>query len=220
MSGLRQALRAVALGWVCACAVSAAIAREHAGAATVELAGVDASADARYVAQWIAESRDNKSLPYVIVDKKDARVFVFGPHGRMLGAAPALLGLARGDRATPGIGKLAPSRIPSADRTTPAGRFDTEPGVNLDGDDVIWMDYEAGLAMHRVRADAAQETRVRRLAAKASDAHRVSAGCVVLPVSFYDSVVKPALAKSRGVVYVLPEDRPVREVFAQRASDM
>src|SRR5207237_5829333 len=130
------------------------------------LAGIAASPDVRYVAQWVAESRDNKNLPYVIVDKKDARVFVFGPHGRMLGAAPALLGLARGDRSAPGIGKLAPSRIPAADRTTPAGRFDSEPGTNLDGDDVIWMDYEAGLAIHRVRPNAAQEARLRRLAAK------------------------------------------------------
>ena len=138
----------------------------------------------------------------------------------MLGDAPALLGLARGDHAAPGVGKLPPSRIPAADRTTPAGRFETEPGINLDGEDVIWMDYDAGLAMHRLRPDAAQEARLRRLAAKAPDAHRVSAGCVVLPVSFYDSVVKPTLAKSRGVVYVLPETRPVREVFAQRASDL
>jgi hypothetical protein len=220
MSGLRLALRAVALVSFCVCAVSGAGAKEHAAAATVELAGVDASADARYVAQWIAESSDNKNLPYVIVDKKDARVFVFGPHGRMLGAAPALLGLARGDHAAPGIGKLSPSRIPAADRTTPAGRFDSEPGTNLDGDDVIWMDYEAGLAIHRVRPNAAQEARLRRLAAKAPDAHRVSAGCVVLPVNFFDSVIRPALAKSRSVVYVLPEDRPVREVFAQHASDL
>jgi len=219
MSGLRQALRAVALVWACALTVSAAAAAEQAVLAG-GLAGIAASPDVHYVAQWVAESRDNKNLPYVIVDKKDARVFVFGPHGRMLGDAPALLGLARGDHAAPGVGKLPPSRIPAADRTTPAGRFETEPGINLDGEDVIWMDYDAGLAMHRLRPDAAQEARLRRLAAKAPDAHRVSAGCVVLPVSFYDSVVKPTLARSRGVVYVLPETRPVREVFAQRASDL
>ena len=41
MSGLRRALRAVALVSICVCSVSAASAREHAAAATVELAGVD-----------------------------------------------------------------------------------------------------------------------------------------------------------------------------------
>jgi hypothetical protein len=218
MSGLRQALCAAALMGIGACTAVNAAAREP--AAAIDFGGAAVSADTRAMAQWIGESRDNKGLPYVIVDKKDARIFVFGPHGRMLGSTPVLLGMARGDGAAPGVGKLAPSQIPPADRTTPAGRFETEPGLNLAGDDVIWIDYEAGLAMHRVRADAAQQARLQRLASKSPDAHRVSAGCVVLPVSFYDTIVKPVLAKGHGVVYVLPETRPLHEVFAQLASDL
>ena len=42
---------------------------------------------------------------------------------------------------------------------------------------------------------------------------RISLGCVVVPVAFYESVIAPTLGQSRGVVYVLPESRPAREMF-------
>ena len=35
------------------------------------------SADARLLADWVAASRDNASAEFVIIDKKDARVYVF-----------------------------------------------------------------------------------------------------------------------------------------------
>jgi hypothetical protein len=34
---------------------------------------------------------------------------------------------------------------------------------------------------------------------------RISAGCVVVPVAFFDSVVSPVLGRGEAVVYVLPE---------------
>ena len=40
-----------------------------------------------------------------------------------------------------------------------------------------------------------------------------TAGCIVVPVSFYDAVVAPSLGKHRGVVYVLPENSPVQAMF-------
>ena len=205
----RKALAAVAIVWAGVSGVRAA-----------DFGAAVASADARYVAQWVIDSRDNRSRPFVIVDKKDAKVFVFGPGGQMLGATPALLGMARGDHSVPGIGALPPAQIPIADRTTPAGRYETEPGINLNGEDVIWIDYDAGLAIHRLRPDAAQRTRLRRLASGSPDAHRVSAGCVVLPVSFYDDVLRPLFERRNGVVYVLPETRPVRELLAELAAAM
>jgi len=81
-----------------------------------------ASQEARHVADWIVDSGNNSSLPFAIVDKKDAKVFVFDAEGRLRGAAPALLGLARGDDAVPGIGNRPLASIRRADRTTPAGR--------------------------------------------------------------------------------------------------
>jgi len=160
------------------------------------------------------QSRDNQGMPFAIVDKKDAKLYLFTPRGRLVAATPALLGLARGDHSVPGIGDIPPARIPPADRTTPAGRFLTEPGRNLEGEDVVWIDYDAGLAIHRLRPNAAQEARLQRLASTLPDEHRVSAGCVVVPVEFYEDHVRPMLGERAGVVYVLPETRSVQEMFA------
>ena|SRR5436190_6917407 len=216
----RRALAAVALAWGCALPGLSVQAAERAAAA-VDFAGETASTDARYAAEWVVRTHDHRGMPFVIVDKKDARIYLFTARGRLAGAAPALLGLARGDHSVPGVGDLPPSRIPPADRTTPAGRFVTEPGQNLDGEDVVWMDYDAGLAIHRLRPNAAQEARLQRLASTLPDAHRVSAGCVVVPVAFYESVVRPMLGRQHGVVYVLPETQTVQQMFAAtRSADL
>jgi len=178
------------------------------------------SADARYVAQWAVASRDHKGLPFAIVDKKSAKLFVFASSGRMVGAAPALLGLAPGDHSVPGIGQRDPSQIQPNERTTPAGRFVSAPGRNLSGEDIVWVDYESGFAIHRVRPGDARERRQQRLASATPHDNRVSLGCVVVTVAFYESVVKPTLGTQRGVVYVLPETRPAREMFGASPADM
>jgi len=138
---------------------------------------------------------------------------------QLLGVSPVLLGMERGDHAVPGVGDLPPARIPPAARTTPAGRFASEPGRNLDGEAVVWFDYDAGLAIHRLRDDAARSARLQRLQSNLPGAQRVSAGCVVVPVAFYEAGVEPLLGRRRGVVYVLPEIRPLREVFASGSRD-
>ncbi|MDP1885268.1 MAG: hypothetical protein Q8L17_02275, partial [Polaromonas sp.] len=50
------------------------------------------------------------------------------------------------------------------------------------------------------------------------DDNRISFGCINLPAGFYDTVVKPALGTRRGVVYVLPETRPLQAVFGDRVA--
>src|SRR5690606_11774047 len=62
----------------------------------------EASVDARAAAHWIAASHDATGRPYAVVDKKHARLLVFGADGRLAGSTPALLGLAPGDHALPG----------------------------------------------------------------------------------------------------------------------
>src|SRR5258706_1814190 len=204
----RRALVAIAMVWACVAGSAPAQAGQPAKP-RADFAGEASSTDVRYAAQWVLDTRDNKGMPFAIVDKKGARLYLFTRPGRMVAATPALLGLARGDHSVPGIGDIPPALIPAADRTTPAGRFVTEPGHNLDGEDVVWMDYDAGLAIHRLRPDAAQEARLARLASGVPDAHRVSAGCVVVPVDFYESVVQPMFGKGSGLVHVLPETLPV-----------
>jgi len=171
------------------------------------------SVDARQVADWIVASADHRGLPFVIVDKKDARVFVFDAAGRIRGAAPALLGVARGDHAVPGIGEREYSEMPPKDRTTPAGRFVAALGTSTRGEDVLWVDYEGAVSLHRVVTARPRERRLQRLATPTPLDNRISYGCINVPARFYEGVVKPAFSGTQGIVYVLPETRPVRELF-------
>jgi len=172
------------------------------------------SADARYVAQWVLESADHHGLPFAIVDKNDARIYLFEPDGRLAGASSALIGQARGDGSAPGVGEHTQAgNVPLAERTTPSGRFMSEPGLNLGGEHLVWVDYASAFAIHRLRPGAGRQEREARLASTTPHDNRVSLGCVVVPTSFYTEVVEPLLGRNRGVVYVLPEERPAREIF-------
>ncbi|WP_372827921.1 hypothetical protein [Polaromonas sp.] len=175
--------------------------------------GEDASPDASQMANWVMHTGDHRGMPFVIVDKRQARVFVFRPDGTLDGATPALMGSAIGDDSVHGIGEREMSAILPHERTTPAGRFVTQPGINSLGEDIVWVDYNVAVSMHRVRAREPKERRLERLASATPDDNRISFGCINLPVSFYETVVKPALGASRGVVYVLPETRPLQAVF-------
>jgi len=174
------------------------------------------SADAREVAAWVQASDDAGGKPYLIVDKKAARLFVFEADGRLLAATPVILGAALGDSSTPGVGERAQNgTLTAEDKTTPAGRYVTQPGRNIDGEHVVWLDYGEALALHRLRPGRSYKTRAARLASSQPQERRLSLGCVVVPVAFYLDVVKPLLGSRSGVVYVLPETQSARELFVQ-----
>jgi len=179
------------------------------------LASVDASDDARYVEHWIRARGDDHGRPFVIVDKKAAHIFVFGAGGKLVGESATILGQSRGDVPVPGAGQKDPSDLLPAERKTPAGRFESQPGRNLHGEPVVWVDYDTGIAIHRVRPGISQLQRVSSLASEDPANKRLSLGCVVVPESFFWSVVIPTMGHSQGVVYVLPEDEPVQALFAE-----
>lgn len=174
---------------------------------------VSPSPDARHVADWVADSRDNANAEFIIVDKRDARVYVFDANARLRGSSPVLLGAARGDDSVPGIGTRPIEEVRPEERTTPAGRFVAERGRNLKGEDVVWVDYDAAVSMHRVRATKPAERRLERLATQTIDDNRISYGCINVPVAFYETYVSPTVATRRAIVYVLPEVKPVQQVF-------
>ncbi|MFP5408165.1 MAG: hypothetical protein ACLGGY_02670 [Gammaproteobacteria bacterium] len=174
---------------------------------------VSPSPDARHVADWVADSRDNANAEFIIVDKRDARVYVFDAEARLRGTSPVLLGAAVGDDSVPGIGTRPIAEVLPEERTTPAGRFVAERGRNLSGEDVVWVDYDAAVSMHRVRATKPAERRLERLATPTVDDNRISYGCINVPVSFYEAYVGPTVATHRAIVYVLPEVKPVQQVF-------
>lgn len=168
-----------------------------------------ASEDARRVADWVVQSGDHQSMPFAIVDKVDARVFVFDAQGRLRGAAAALLGLAKGDGSVPGIGNRPMSSIRPEDRTTPAGRFVASLARNIYGKEILWVDYENSISMHPVITSNPKERRAERLATATTKDNRISYGCINVPARFFKDVVHTTFTGTSGIVYVLPETRPV-----------
>ena len=164
-----------------------------------------ASPDARREAEWVVDSGDNRSLPFVIIDKTEAKVFVFYADGRLRGAARALLGLALGDASVPGIGNRTLSSIRPDERTTPAGRFVAALGRNLHGEEILWVDYDTAISLHRIITSNVKEHRAQRLASSTAPDKRITYGCINVSVDFYERVVSPAFTGTNGIVYVLPE---------------
>ena len=175
--------------------------------------GEHKSDQTRHMADWVMDSGDNRGMPFAIIDKMDAKVFVFDAHGRLRGAAPALLGLARGDYAVPGIGNRKLSDIRPEERTTPAGRFVASLGYNFKGKDVLWVDRKNAVSLHRVITNNPKERRLERLASPTPLDRRISYGCINVPAKFFDNVVKPAFTGRSGIVYVLPETLSISEIF-------
>jgi hypothetical protein len=173
----------------------------------------NASEDAHHVADWIVDSGDNRQLPFLVVDKKNAKAFVFDATGQIKGAASILLGSAKGDYSVPGIGQRKLSTIPPDERTTPAGRFVANLDRNLHGEEILWIDYDAAISLHRVITGNPKERRAERLASPTTEDNRISYGCINVPVKFYEHVVSPTFKKANGIVYVLPEIRSPRETF-------
>ena len=182
-------------GWLSAALMSVAVPAAAAGAAGA----------AHDLARRIHAAADHGQRPYAIVDKQQARIFVFDAGGKLLGDSAVLLGAARGDSSPADIAQRTPASLRPHERITPAGRFESEPGHNDRGEAIVWIDYEASLALHRLRPSPAHERRAQRLASATPDDNRISLGCVIVPVAFYDTVVAPLLGRRRGVVYVLPE---------------
>lgn len=171
---------------------------------------------ARTIADWVVRAHDNHKSAFFVVDKPNARLYVFDWRGHLQGSAPVLLGLARGDDSAPGIADKPLAQIRRNERTTPAGRFVAQRGRNLQGDNIVWVDYAAAISLHRVREVAPYEHRAQRLRTPTIADNRVSYGCINVPVDFYDRVVERAWTSAGVIIYVLPDVKPLNEVFPRR----
>ncbi len=171
--------------------------------------------DVESLRRWVTNSHDNGSLPFVIVDKRQARLWLYDDQGRLTGDTPVLLGSARGDASVPGIGERAIRDIRPAERTTPAGRFYAEPGQNAAGEDIFWVDYDAAVSIHRVRVNDPRERRLERLASNTPTDNRITYGCINVPIAFYNQRLAPLLTSRGGMVYLLPDTLPRRSIFSR-----
>ncbi len=184
----------------------------------LELRGEPASPDLRRLASWVVETADNGASPFAVIDKLAARVYLFEPGGRLIAASPVLLGYARGDHTVEGIGDRPIAEVRPFERTTPAGRFVAQPGRNAGDEQVLWVDYDAAVSMHRLRATDPVERRAERLASPTPLDNRISYGCINLPATFFETSFWPRFGKAESVVYVLPEIQPLARIFPALAS--
>jgi hypothetical protein len=139
-------------------------------------------------------------------------VLAFNGAGQLQGEAPALLGMARGDRL------LAPNEATMAEmrpeqRITPAGRFVSRLAHDSEGKELLVLDYQAAISLHPVIKGTPAERRAERLKSPTSQDNRISYGCINVPAEFYKTVVSPAFSHTSGIVYVLPDTAPASAFF-------
>ena len=184
---------------------------------------IDTSAfvEARHVAGWITGTNDNAGMAFMVIDKVNARLFLFDAAGQVRASTSVLLGRARGDDSPPGVGDLKLSAIKPGERITPAGRFVTHAGQDMDGKSVLWMDYGAAFALHRAsdrKPGMSGMSRSQLLHGTIPAERRVSLGCINVSTSFYDRYIQPAFGLTDGVAYILPETRSAMVEFAMPAT--
>lgn len=164
---------------------------------------------------WIVAAHDNGGLPYVVIDKQTASLLLFGANGDFRGQAPVLLGVGVGDDSSPGVGAKSLAEIGPAERTTPAGRFVAKFGRAFGRQRVLWVDYANSVALHAVITTNKKEHRVERLLSPTADDNRITFGCINVGTGFYTGKVRPLFQKKGGVVYILPDTKPLDDVFPQ-----
>lgn len=187
-------------------------------AASLDLlpSGQDVADTVVELAGWIVATHDSEGYPFAIMDKGAAQVLVFDGNGKLRGAAPALFGSAVGDHIAPGVAGLALREIPGRDRTTPAGRFVGGFGPSVDAGRVLWVDYDSAVSIHPTATGVPSERRVERLESPTPDDNRISHGCINVAPAFYEQVLTPVFDQG-GVFYILPDVKPLAEVFPEFA---
>lgn len=216
----RVAAAAVSALLYCSASPSAAFAQPSDGeganepiaAANLSLAAWP-SEEVIQMAKWVVASGDNGGLPFIVIDKTAANIFVFDAQTQFVGATPALIGSALGDESDPGIGDRELSAIAPDKRTTPAGRFVASFGPADGYRQVLWVDYSTAVSLHPVVTTNKKEHRLQRLKSPTPEDNRITYGCINVPAEFYAKVVRPLFKDTKGIVYILPETKPVNEVF-------
>ena len=177
--------------------------------------GAAPSEEARRVADWALTAGDHEGLPYIVVDKRKARTYVFDAQGALIEWTPALLGMGVGDTFEPGVVDMNMYETKPSQRITPAGRYRAEEWQKPNGEWILWLDYPTQIAIHKLRKSqlALSQEREARLYSNDPADSRVTFGCVNVPPEFYDRVITPTFNGSGGIVYVLPDSKPVESLF-------
>jgi hypothetical protein len=162
--------------------------------------------------EWVGATKDNAGLPFVVVDKVNARAYAFTPYAQLKATAPVLLGGGVGDMVL--VSPDAPmSAIPEHKRITPAGRYPSRLVIDNHGKTVLLVDGPNLITMHVVAKGTPAQRRAERLASVAPDDNRVSFGCINVPPAFFATVLDPDFRPAAGIVYILPEKTTPAQLF-------
>jgi hypothetical protein len=156
----------------------------------------------RHLAHWAVQSGDTRGLPFLVLDKAEARLFAFDMGGRLRGSAPVLLGAAHGDGAA----------VPA----TPAGRFVTDPERQAAMPGLVWSDGRNELLLHDPYSNLLPGRAPQRFASDVELDRRISDGSLHVPPAFFH-VHLTALRHRTSIAYVLPEESPLQHVLGARA---
>ena len=162
--------------------------------------------------QWVGATKDNAGLPFVVVDKVNARVYAFTPAAQLKATAPVLLGAGTGDIVLASPDAPMASITPQK-RITPAGRYPSRLVIDNHGKTVLLVDGPNLITMHVVVKGTPAQRRAERLASVTSDDNRVSFGCINVPPGFFATVVDPDFRPAQGIVYILPEKTTPGQLF-------
>ncbi|MFZ8064821.1 LPD38 domain-containing protein [Escherichia coli] len=160
------------------------------------------SSTASVVRAWVQETKDNQGQKYIIADKVAGELYIMDSRGNVLATMPALYGSRKGDAAVPG--------------QTPAGIFmlqqRNDVGASLGGDVQQFAEHTDGSiwAIHRVLTTNPKQMREARLKSVTAADNRISLGCINVPADMYDKYLKNGF---QGKLYVIPEQKPLGEVF-------
>lgn len=216
-SSLTTAVGAIAVALFAAVTPARAAGEAHAAASVrhVDFRGDTVSPHVQRVAAWAVHSRDHGRYPFIIVDKLNAKATAFDPNGRLIRTVPILIGMGMGDTFPPGVTSMKMQDTQPWQRVTPAGRYLAEEGKTPDGKRVLWVDYDNAIAIHKIPSKETSQRRHERIKSDNPAEHRITFGCINVPVTFYDEVVRPHFKKHGGIVYVLPDSKPVEAVFTK-----
>jgi hypothetical protein len=210
-----QSLAAVVLAFgLGLCAAGTVVARDVPPTLKRADALVEAvTGNALHIADWAVHSGDHQGLPFIVVDKVYAKAYAFDASGRFIAATPVLIGMGVGDTFAPGVLKMSMYETTPSQRITPAGRFFAEEDRNLKGQRVLWIDYDAGIAIHKLSPKKTAQRRHERMASPYPADHRITFGCINVPPAFYEEVVARYFRRKGGIVYVLPDQAPLNAFF-------
>lgn len=154
------------------------------------------------VRAWVQETKDNRGQKYIIADKVSGEMHIMDSRGNVLATMPALYGTQKGDAAAPG--------------QTPAGIFTLQQRYDVassfGGDVQQFAEHSDGSiwAIHRVLTSNPKQMRQARLNSPTAEDNRISLGCINVPADMYNKYLKNGF---KGKLYVIPEQRPLGEVF-------